>query len=275
MRETQTHSFHAACEAVQELYAEVDVPPPSLTWPIAPLGPIMERLFIVTVELSALSRRAAQEYLLRCGALRAPLFADGTISLSGGVAGTDTPPIPSGDSAFLTETLSGFAFQADDLAYLFVNADEPVVRRRFSMAHELGHYYRHFRPALRAAAAQHASLSPVTPGVVWDAFGEKEGSEFETIKANRTAEDEALPAPEQQEREADDFAAALLMPPLLVTALRGRLAPAFTGDEAGLSERLAMELLVSGEAMNVTLNLMAVDAGRSDTAKAQGGELSI
>lgn len=216
-------------QIVADLYREVDVPPPSLRWLIAPLGPLLQRLPVVCKELPGLTRDVVQKYLLECGGL--------------------TEPRPFGTPEEQHLPVAGFAVQCDDLAYLWVNADEPIVRRRFSMAHELGHYIRHFRPRMRLRLEAPGDADTI---LSWDAF---------TPTDLKNAEARSPSDYEREESEADAFASALLMPRALVRARKAELAPEFANDAAGLSDRLAMEFLVSRDAMRRTLADLGVPDG--------------
>ena len=207
-------------DAVHALYTELDVPEPSAGWPVAPLKPLLTRLPVRCLELPSLTCRSAQDYLLRCGAL--------------------DDHLPLGDAAGEGDPLAGFAYQGGECAFLFVNSDDPVVRRRFSMAHELGHYLLHFRPALRRWREALAAGEDVTTPL-FDAF---------TQQDIENAEDGPGRADyDRREREADTFAAELLLPAGLVAERASTLADDYRNDRAGFEDRLAMEFLVSRAAM--------------------------
>jgi Zn-dependent peptidase ImmA (M78 family) len=212
-------------EAITELYNSLDVPCPGPDWPVAPLGPLLARLPIRCIELPALTCQSAQDYLLRCGALGERLALD--------------------DAAQEHDPLAGFAYQGGECAFLFVNGDDPVVRRRFSMAHELGHYVLHFRPTLLRWREALAAGEDIT-AYVFDAFTQRD---VENAEDDDRGQDYV-----QREREADDFAASLLLPPDLVASRSAALRDVFLTDRAGLEERLAMEFLVSRAAMRRRLS---------------------
>src|SRR5690606_15907275 len=89
--------------------------------------------------------------------------------------------------------LAGFLVAMDVAAAVFVCRDDNLPRRRFSAAHELGHYLLHFEPSAEAR--------------VWD-------DTLGTI-TEPSPEDDWLELAEM-EREANHFAALLLMPELAV-----------------------------------------------------------
>lgn len=120
--------------------------------------------------------------------------------------------------------LAGFLFANVDGGYILVNADDPVSRRRFSAAHELGHFLLHFRPDYAVPVGGYLQ-------------------EDETITEVDDEKDLAA-----MERQANRFAAEMLMPEeacrrIAAEALsRGGHSPAY------LEHKLAGELLVSREA---------------------------
>ena len=214
---------HFAAESVQALFEEADVPPPSTVLPIAPLGPLLERLKIAQSELPNLTVRAVEQYL-----------QSRVVVGNSGLGLTGDQNLP----------LSGFLFASGSAARLFVNADEAVVRRRFSVAHELGHFVLHFRPRLsqwREAIESGMDM----PSAFCDSFSIVD-SEDDLAEDNRDA---MLPdnTIDRQEREADAFATALLMPQSVVRPRWAALATDFSGGM--LIDRLAMEFLVSRAAM--------------------------
>jgi hypothetical protein len=146
------------------------------------------------------------------------------------------------------EALAGFLYATPRWGVIFVERMHPVQRRRFSAAHELGHYLLHFRPAFERAAAAGEEIVGLT-----DAFPPEREEKLEApplgcvAPADPSGSLPLLPPLAQMEDEADRFAAELLMPRSLVRALRERYAGQF--HDADLAQRLAVELLVSRAAM--------------------------
>jgi hypothetical protein len=133
--------------------------------------------------------------------------------------------VPADDLGDPDEKLAGFVFLAGRVGWAFVNADDILPRRRFSAAHELGHFVLHRETMGRFRADTDAMLQ------------EAEGD-----------------ASDGMEREANRFAVELLMPAELCRARADEM-----DREHGcrprvvLAHRLAGELLVSGEAMRYRL----------------------
>ena len=116
---------------LRALYLEADVAPPSAAYPIAPLGPLMDRPPARREEIPDLTSQKVCAGLMRRGAVeKAELFGEAT-----------------------ADPLAGFFYACGAYAWIFVCAGDPVVRKRFSAAHELGHFLLHFRPQLAGSVA--------------------------------------------------------------------------------------------------------------------------
>jgi Zn-dependent peptidase ImmA (M78 family) len=123
----------------------------------------------------------------------------------------------------LPDNISGWIERTDDMNYLVViNSRHALTRRRFTAAHELGHYIYHRDILGRGSGDTRAYRSAGTP--------------FSN----------SLITP-QHERQANSFAANILMPHEQIARLR----------EQGITEPsdLAARFLVSEEAMRIRLGL--------------------
>lgn len=128
------------------------------------------------------------------------------------------------------DPVDGFLFTAGEIGWAFVNASDILPRRRFTAAHELGHFVLHRDRMGRYRA---------------DA----------TIREN--AED-----PDEMESEANRFAAELLMPEEILIARADELRNDYKAcPRMVLAYRLASELLVSREAMRYRLKTLGVGDG--------------
>ena len=131
------------------------------------------------------------------------------------------------------EPLAGFLYFAGRIGHAFVNADDILPRRRFSAAHELGHAVLHRESMGRYRADSQKTM-------------------LETDDST-----DAL------EREANRFAAELLMPEAVLRARAEELKSEHGVCPPGvLAYRLAAELLVSREAMRYRLKSMGVSDER-------------
>ena len=222
--------------AIAGLYRETDVPPPSFSCPIAPLGPLLRRMAVRCVEIPGLTLQSAETYLKGRRVIRADFDLEGD---------RGTP-------------LAGFLYAAGTGAFLFIDSKNPVTRRRFSIAHEIGHLLLHFRPLLLAAEAR-LMAGETVDSALYDAFSAHAANRSEETGARAPGATATAPGAynpgvtdtyDQREREADAFAAALLLPSALALqrfAVLRETSPTISGD--GIVERLAMDSLVSREAM--------------------------
>lgn len=173
-------------------------------------GPVLldrffDELNLTHVALPVLTRRTVRDYLRAEG-----VAADGADD-------TDEP-------------LAGFLVVAGRVGWAFVAAADPLPRRRFTAAHELGHFVLH-----RAVMGRFRADTP------------------EMLREADDEEGEAL------EREANRFAAELLMPAEVCRARADVLRRDHDCCPRGvLAYRLASELLVSREAIRYRLQALGV-----------------
>ncbi len=122
---------------------------------------------------------------------------------------------------FQQEGVAGLIQKEGDRVSLYVNEHEHPNRQRFTIAHELGHYFLHLQTLPSGGFADTRSLYR-NPGDL----------------------DRLNPKEREEERQANQFAAALLMPEPRIRAL----APAL-----GSIEELARTFRVSLDAMGIRL----------------------
>lgn len=174
-----------------------------------PLARYVEECNLLHVALPKLSRAVVYDFLLAEGMLPGDLGQD--------------------------EALAGFLYVTSSAGFVFVNADDPVPRRRFTAAHELGHFVLH-----RNEMGGRVSIGD-TPATVVE------------------VEDETASA---MERQANYFAAELLMPEDVcrdrASAFRRQYAVC---PRSPFAYHLAAELLVSSEAMRYRLRELEVGDG--------------
>ncbi|HEY2911325.1 MAG TPA: ImmA/IrrE family metallo-endopeptidase [Gemmataceae bacterium] len=132
-----------------------------------------------------------------------------------------------GDLASSTDHLDGFLFWSADVGLAFVDADDILARRRFTAAHELGHAVLH-----RDRMGRYRTDSSI---------------------------DVTSESVDPIEREANRFAAELLMPEEVIHARASELKSSYGAcPRMVLAYRLASELLVSREAMRYRLKGLGV-----------------
>ena len=124
----------------------------------------------------------------------------------------------------LESEISGMLYREGESAVILINRDDAPVRKRFSIAHELGHYYLHANSSVFVDRRVRYRDSNSSQGIF------------------------------REEIEANNFAAELLMPEAQVfhetTRLRARR---FTLGDEELIEELAKRFQVSRQAMEVRL----------------------
>lgn len=183
---------------------------------------------------------------------RKPLTAQSAIKFLGRETGQDLPAPSNGD-----RPLSGFIYVFEYEGFLngciLTDANDPVTRRRFSAAHELAHYLLHFLPYLeewRREATSEALI--LTEGVTFDSGGEAEGepaAEMSAIQGVDSFQRLTLKTTPEMEREANRFAAELLMPAHACEAKAQQYVKRFGTDRKVIARKLATDFFVSSEAM--------------------------
>jgi IrrE N-terminal-like domain len=138
--------------------------------------------------------------------------------------------IPIDETEQREDPLAGYLFAAGRIGWAFVRADDILPRRRFTAAHELGHFVLH-RERMQSFSDTNESIS--------------EGLESADLK--------------QMEREANQVAVELLMPAEVCRerAVSSRKKHGCCPRRV-LAYSLAAELLVSGEAMSYRLKALGV-----------------
>ena len=227
----------AFSEAETELYDLADATRPTPGRPIVPLGSLTKGLSLAFIEMKGLTTRAAERILLQRGALVQPTFL-----------AEDIP-------------LAGFLYANAYCGAVFVAREDPIVRRRFSIAHEVGHYVLHFRPRLQDTDDETLALQGLT-----DTYSPPTDPDDEDLFQDRDEVENGDVVPlgpavahELMEREANRFAAELLMPAPIVAALHERYARSFRTKD--LIARIAMDMLVSQSAIRHRLSALRLTAG--------------
>jgi hypothetical protein len=190
-------------------------------------------------------------------------FASAAAFLAGRTG--QVPEFGLGGGAGLAGFLYAYQYRQNFAGCILVEKRDPIARRRFSVAHELGHYELHFLPQLKQLTPSQRSEGLVIADAMNYAEPDGEGDDLPTSAGLSLpiATGEVLPQlmlimDEAKETEANQFAAELLMP---AETLQERIAslrlPA--GQPRGyLAKRLASEYLVSKEAMSFRLASLGV-----------------
>src|SRR6266567_3659484 len=211
--------------AIEEVYRASGVAQSSDRRRIVLLADLLGGYNLTCKEISGLTSEAASNFLLRRGAILEPL------------------------SGMNQEPLAGYINVNSIAGNIFVERTDLVVRRRFSVAHELGHYVMHFLTLIESGFfEQYEQVEIVEVLAPFPLEEETEDLPTGRIYLPERADlASSLPPFEQMEREANQFAAELLMPEETVRELLDRYAASCQDDD--LVWRLAGEMLVSRSAM--------------------------
>jgi hypothetical protein len=209
-------------DAIRRLFAAAGLPwPPPATRTIVPVP--LDRLIatynLTHDEIRGLSHAEAGAFLERWGVRRRELLED-------------------------SSPLAGFLFANASSGYILVRAEDSLPRRRFTAAHELGHYLLHFLPRLDAG------WDPETYLIQDD--GDK------MVREEEKASDDKALSLEPMERQANRFAAELLMPEAVCRMACEQYAGQFRTPARFLEHHLARDLLVSREAVRWRLRSLQI-----------------
>lgn len=188
-------------EAVEATFRDAGLAWPPVRGGPVPLGDLIGRYPIVHEEVDGLNRASASAILRRWDVRWAEIPPD-------------DPP------------LAGFLYANSRSGFIFARRDDILPRRRFTAAHELGHYRLHLGPILARGPSEMV-----------------EADRGEEIRESDQAELVAM------ERQANRFAAELLMPEPACRALHADYARKYGAVDRCLIYHLAADLLVSRAAM--------------------------
>jgi Zn-dependent peptidase ImmA (M78 family) len=227
-----THSIQAA---IADLYRIADVPRPTSKQRVILLGELIGGYNLTCTEIAGLTSEAASHFLLRRGAILESIG--------------DTNQDP----------LAGYIYVNKTSGHIFVERHDFLARRRFSVAHELGHYLLHFLPLIASGAFVDEYESVEITEALAPSSPEEDADDLPLGQVRISRQTEhllSLPPYEQMEREANEFAAELLMPAEVIRELVMHYAADCLGDD--LIWRLSSEMLVSRAAMRWRLRELHV-----------------
>lgn len=221
------HSDARIVEAIAAVYEAADIVPVLDSPRIAPLERLILAHSLRHTELPKLTRRSAIKNIDAQSGRPISIPADSDVALAG--------------------FLYAWPYRSAVQGCLFVEQGDMVERRRFSAAHELGHYVLHFRPKIQSEREQGRRLT-IAEGLTYREQTDRPEAALPdgAVSFTRgidTHLDELLGDIARLENEANQFAAELLMPQAAVRALMERY-----GGRAS-ARRLATEFLVSIAAM--------------------------
>lgn len=216
--------------AIQEVYAHAGLEQSALNLGIVPLYELIRAYPLRMDEVRGLSYAGAARFLER---------------------ETGRPiALPRRDD----QPLAGFLHAHYPWGWILVKQEDPIVRRRFTAAHELGHYILHFLPYYRDGELEpEEGALMLAEGL---SYGETLAAETaepcgELMYARSMTAGNYVPYSDvtRMEREANQFAALLLMPETACRTLVERESQRLGTRREALARRLAGEFLVSQEAM--------------------------
>jgi len=215
-------------EAIKKLYSAAGIAQPGAeALGIVPLRRLVGAFGLICVELPDLTAASAKDFLRQSGVTNIGY-----------------------KESEKNKALAGFLYVTTNYGCVFVNKKDPVTRRRFSVAHEIGHYLLHFRPILDAfkrvgeLIAVHHSDRQMDIGDDSPDNAANEGFFGERTIFDENKINNFLPPERQMEDEANDFAGELLLPAGIVRAR----AEVLKITEDDFLRRMASDLLVSRSA---------------------------
>jgi IrrE N-terminal-like domain len=230
-------------ETVRQVYEVAEIDFDRLLPGISPLGKLLAPFGLPVLELpdnrQKLTFRSAIEYLRQ---------ETGTNWL-----------IPEGEE----NELSGFLFACENAGiyhgYIFTESSDSTARRRFSAAHELGHYLLHFLPMIKAGEAfDNDEMLIWTEGLSQAKDETNAPAKIATSKADSPKY--VWLNEREKERQANQFAAELLMPAHICYELFEKHSRRSRATSAAIARQMATDMLVSFEAMKWRLNDLGLQA---------------
>jgi Zn-dependent peptidase ImmA (M78 family) len=218
---------------VQQVYKQAGLDPEATGSGVVPLVELIGAYPIRVAELENLTTQSAAKFLAA-------------------ETGQDVP-MPKSEDQKLAGFLYAYEYAGVFYGCILVEKHEPVSRRRFSAAHELGHYLLHFLPLLERHNQDNSGEALVlAEGLYLD----ESEADSDVLKGQLSVTSGVaaktytpLIDKEQMEREADRFAAELLMPATACQLLIKRYSRRFSKNRKVLANRLTTEFLVSKAAM--------------------------
>ena len=173
--------------------------------------------------------------------------------------GHDAIPVPENKHQPLAGLLYAYKYEGVCRACILVHQGDSVERRRFTVAHELGHYIMHFLPLVVHVSTDGVNMPMLLEGLSHtkeEALSEAEDTAEVTVRQHVTAVPRLSVG--QMEREANGFAAALLMPEATCRQLVDVYQSRYGDRRSVLARRMATDFLVSRLAMRWRLEALGL-----------------
>jgi hypothetical protein len=232
MHKSLTDTEQRIRQAVEYVRRTADVDWEHQPGHITPLYDLFDAFPVTIREVEALTyRRAAQFVAVQTG--------------------HEAIPVPANEHQPLAGLLYAYKYHGVCRACILVHQDDLVERRRFTAAHELGHYIMHFLPLVIGVSTDSLHLPVLIEGL--SHTREEALSEAEDVAEVTVTQETPAAVPRlsvgQMEREANGFAAALLMPEDTCRKLVEVYQPRYGNRRSVLARRMATDFLVSRLAM--------------------------
>jgi hypothetical protein len=165
-----------------------------------------------------------------------------------------TIPVPGTEGRPLAGFLYIYEYTGLFYGCILVKKNDPVARRRFSVAHELGHYILHFMPLLKRQFQDTAPEALIlAEGLTYNDESEAATDlplgQLTFTRGVKPRHLKLMDDIQQMEEEANQFAAELLMPAPACRTLVEHYHARYSNRRPVLARRLAGEFLVSQQAM--------------------------
>ncbi len=235
---TKRYTSHQIRDVANSIWLNLDPGPMALS--ISPLYEMISSYPIRTAEITGLTFQSATDFLT---------------TETGQVI-----PVPENGDQLLAGFLFIQRFRSSFYGCILVEQGDPIVRRRFSAAHELGHYLLHFLPILESLPSS-ADLI-LAEGLIYSKDSPDDlptgklamvGSPNQDVNFNFIGNDLV-------EHEANQFAAELLIPEAACKIIHQSFSQKYGTKRQILSKRLATEFLVSAEAMRWRLSALKLQS---------------
>jgi Zn-dependent peptidase ImmA (M78 family) len=229
--------------AIQRVYRDAGLDPGAVRPGVVPLYHLVGAYPLRVAEIRNLTYSSARGFLVKETQQQVPVPQEGERKLSG--------------------FLYIYRYAGCFYGCVLVEQADPVARRRFSVAHELGHYLLHFLPLLQQPEDKQSLSCVITEGLsVPDEDSDAALPIGQLWLTSPSEEDDRGPAPdgERLEDEANRFAADLLTPEPAVRRLAERYRREMGARRPVLARRLATEFLVSRQAMTRRLEALGLPA---------------
>jgi Zn-dependent peptidase ImmA (M78 family) len=227
MMTTKRYTSHQIRDVADSVWSSLDPIPMILG--ISPLYEMISSYPIRTAEINGLTFQSAADFL--------------TSETS------QVIPVPENGDQLLAGFLFIQRFRNVFYGCILIEQRDSIVRRRFSAAHELGHYLLHFLPVLESLPRDVDLI--LAEGLIYskDSTDDLPTGKLAMVDSPNQDVHFNFIGNELVEREANQFAAELLVPEGICKLMYQSFSQKYGTKRQILTKKLATEFLVSTEAM--------------------------